>query len=99
MPKKAFSSKVRQYRLSKVTYRIFDITKKEQDFIILILAVLLLSRLVVPYPNISMWFGFLLSSYSAIANDSIQTIRESELKSWLKQKLGLDTLIVERIRQ
>lgn len=74
MPKKAFSSKVRQYRLSKVTYRIFDITKKEQDFLVIILTVLLLSRLVVPYPRMSMWFGFFLSSYSAIANDSIQTI-------------------------
>ncbi|MFK7749309.1 MAG: DUF389 domain-containing protein [Kordia sp.] len=30
--------------------------------------------------------------------DSIQTIREGELKVWLRQKLALDTLIVERIR-
>ena len=31
--------------------------------------------------------------------DSIQTIREAELKVWLRQKLALDTLIVERIRE
>lgn len=74
MPKKAFSSKVRQQRLSKITYQIFDVTKKEQDFLFLILVLLLLCRLVMPYPNLAMWFGFALASYSAIANDSIQTI-------------------------
>jgi hypothetical protein len=73
-PKKAFSSKVRQQRLSRITYQIFDVTKREQDFIVLILVLLLLCRLVVPYPNLAMWFGFTLASYSAIANDSIQTI-------------------------
>lgn len=31
--------------------------------------------------------------------DSIQTIREAELKVWLRQKLALDTLLVERIRE
>jgi hypothetical protein len=74
MPKKAFSGKVRQQRLSKITYRIFDITKREQDFLFLVLVLLLLCKLVLPYPNIAMWFGFALASYSAIANDSIQTI-------------------------
>ena len=74
MSKKAFSGKVRQQRLSKITYRIFDITKREQDFLFLIIVLLLLCRLVMPYPQIAMWFGFALASYSAIANDSIQTI-------------------------
>jgi hypothetical protein len=32
-------------------------------------------------------------------NDSTKTVRETELKSWLKDKLVLDTLIVERITQ
>lgn len=32
-------------------------------------------------------------------SDSIQTLREAELKVWLQQKLALDTLIVERIQQ
>lgn len=32
-------------------------------------------------------------------SDSIQIIREAELKVWLQQKLTLDTLIVERIRE
>ena len=74
MAKRAFSGKVRQQRLSKITYRIFDITRREQDFIWLVVVLLLVSRLIIPYPNIAMWFGFALASYSAIANDSIQTI-------------------------
>ncbi len=74
IPKKAFSDKVRQQRLSKITYRIFDITKREQDFLFLILVLLLLCKIVIPYPNVAMWFGFAMASYSAIANDSIQTI-------------------------
>ena len=73
-PKTVFSGKVRQQRLSKITYRIFDITKREQDFLFLILVLLLLCRIVMPYPQIAMWFGFAMASYSAIANDSIQTI-------------------------
>lgn len=73
-PKKVFSGKVRQQRLSRVTYQIFDITKKEQDFLLLIFVLLLLCRLVLPYNRLAMWFGFALASYSAIANDSIQTI-------------------------
>ena len=73
-PKKAFIGKVRQQRLSKITYRIFDITQREQDFLYLVIVLLLLCRLVMPYPNIAMWFGFALASYSAIANDSIQTM-------------------------
>jgi hypothetical protein len=74
MPKKAFSGKVRQQWLSKITYRIFDITQREQDFLFLIIVLLLLCRLVTPYPKIAMWFGFAMASYSAIANDSIQTM-------------------------
>ena len=73
-PKPPFGGKIRQRRLSRITYQMFDLTKKEQDFIVLILVLLLLCKLVIPYPNFAMWFGFALASYSAIANDSIQTI-------------------------
>ncbi len=74
MSKKAFSRKVRQRRLAKATYWIFDITKKEKEFFITLVILLCLCGLVTPYPAIAMWFGFALASYSAIANDSIQTI-------------------------
>ncbi len=71
---KFFTTKVRQRRLSRVTYRIFDIAKRESDFLAIILTLTLLGGLVAPHPRVAMWFGFVLASYSAIANDSIQTI-------------------------
>lgn len=71
---KKFSQKVRQHRLIKATYWIFDITIKEKDFLALVVLLLLLCAMVAPYPRIAMWFGFALASYSTIANDSIQTI-------------------------
>ena len=71
---KAFSGKVRQRRLSKITYQLFDVTRREQDFLLLIIGLLILSIIVAPYRQFAMWFGFALASYSAIANDSIQTI-------------------------
>ena len=73
MPKK-FSQKVRQRRLSKSTYWIFDIAHREKDFLTIIVILTLICGLVAPHPRIAMWFGFALASYSAIANDSIQTI-------------------------
>ena len=72
--RRALSGKIRQRGLSKVTYQLFDITKREQDFLVLIGVLLLLCRLLTPYPRLAMWFGFALASYSAIANDSIQII-------------------------
>lgn len=71
---KVFSGKVRQRRLSKVTYQLFDVTKKERDFLFLIVGLLLVCLFISPYSHLAMWFGFALASYSAIANDSIQTI-------------------------
>jgi hypothetical protein len=74
MSEKTFSHKVRQRRLLKATYWIFDITKKEKDFLTLLVVLLLSCVLLSPYPTLAMWFGFALASYSAIANDSIQTL-------------------------
>ena len=38
-------------------------------------------------PQIAMWFGFALAAYSAIANDSIQTLAHSRVK--LKRTCGM----------
>ncbi len=47
---------------------------KERGFLWLLLMGFIVSMLVVPYPPIAMWVGFLFAGYAAIANDSIQTI-------------------------
>lgn len=47
---------------------------KEKNFLILISVFFLIAGIFFPYPQIAMWIGFALAGYSAIANDSIQTI-------------------------
>lgn len=47
---------------------------KEKKFLILISLFILVSGIFYPNPSIAMWVGFMLAGYSAIANDSIQTI-------------------------
>lgn len=61
-------------QLIATIYQIFDVFKEERRFIILITVLFLVAGIVYPYPGIAMWFGFLLAAYSAVANDSIQTI-------------------------
>jgi len=60
--------------LADVVYQIFEIFQRERLFIVLILALSIITFIVYPYPQIAMWVGFMLAAYSAIANDSIQTI-------------------------
>lgn len=58
----------------KATYQLFDIVREEKRFIILTIVLFLTAGIVYPYPGVAMWFGFLLAAYSAVSNDSIQTI-------------------------
>ena len=48
--------------------------KQEKIFIGLVGILFIIAGLSTPYANIAMWVGFFLAGYSAIANDSIQTI-------------------------
>ena len=48
--------------------------KKELPFIFLISGLSLLAYFLYPHPHLAMWFGFGVAGYSAIANDSIQTL-------------------------
>lgn len=47
---------------------------KERKFLRTILILFLIAGVFYPYPYIAMWLGFGFAGYSAIANDSIQTI-------------------------
>ena len=69
-----FNNKVRQRRLSRLIYELFDVTKQARDFILIMTFLCLIGGVVAPYPGIARWFGFMLASYAAIANDSIQTL-------------------------
>ena len=51
-----------------------EIVKKERIFLSILLIGMLASALVFQNPAIAMWLGFVFAAYSAIGNDSIQTI-------------------------
>ncbi|QSE96483.1 hypothetical protein [Fulvivirga lutea] len=62
--------------------------RKERKFLFFIGACFLMAGIVYPFPHIAMWLGFIFAAYSAVANDSIQTIgtfisSNSERKWWL----------------
>lgn len=51
-----------------------DIIIKEKTFLIIIGIAFFIAAIAYPYAHVAMWVGFVLAGYSAIANDSIQTI-------------------------
>jgi hypothetical protein len=60
---------------------------QERTFLRLIAFFVVISAVFYPYPQVAMWIGFMFAGYSAIANDSIQTIgtfiaSNSEQKWW-----------------
>jgi hypothetical protein len=71
---KPIDQNINQEKLSKKTYTLFDFTKSERPFLITICILISVAGLITPYTYAAMWFGFALAAYSAIANDSIQTI-------------------------
>lgn len=71
---KKVTDKISQDKLSGKVYQIFDITRQESSFIAILAILTFVCGVVSPYPQVAMWVGFMLAAYSAIANDSIQTI-------------------------
>jgi hypothetical protein len=61
---------------------------QEKTFFRLIALFLIIAALAYPYPQLAMWIGFSFAAYSAIANDSIQSIgtfiaSNSDRKWWV----------------
>ncbi|GAA5036098.1 hypothetical protein GCM10011506_31210 [Marivirga lumbricoides] len=87
MSKNTFE-KYSRNKLSEIAYFIFELARKERSFLTLIAVLTFLCGVLTPYPQIAMWLGFCMAAYSAIANDSIQTIgtfiaSNSEKKWWI----------------
>lgn len=61
-------------RFRELIYQFFDIFKEEKKFIIITAFLFLVAGVIYPFAGVAMWFGFLLAVYSAVSNDSIQTI-------------------------
>jgi hypothetical protein len=47
---------------------------REKVFLVVMLISIIVTGAVFDQPQIAMWVGFLFAGYSAVANDSIQTI-------------------------
>lgn len=61
--------------IPKRRYILINLLFRRQGNYILFLAIsFLMAGIFYPYPSIAMWIGFALAAYSAVANDSIQTI-------------------------
>ncbi|HET8864490.1 MAG TPA: hypothetical protein VFM80_02260 [Gracilimonas sp.] len=67
-------------------FTFFNLIRSEQHFLLLIAVLFFIAGFSYPYPGIAMWVGFMLAGYSAIANDSIQTvgtfISSNQNKAW-----------------
>ncbi|MEM9738132.1 MAG: hypothetical protein AAF770_03525 [Bacteroidota bacterium] len=72
--KREFSHKIRQKRLGKATYTLFDFFGANRSFLLIVVALVIIAGIIHPYTSFAMTFGFILSSYGVIANDSIQTL-------------------------
>jgi hypothetical protein len=74
MAKKKKKAKLNSSAMATVMYQIFDLAQKEKSFLTILIAITVVCGIVSPYPDVAMWVVFALAGYSAIANDSIQTI-------------------------
>ena len=54
--------------------RFYDLLYQEKVFLVVMLISIIVTGAVFDQPQIAMWVGFLFAGYSAVANDSIQTI-------------------------
>jgi len=73
MAKNSFE-KYNRNRLTEITYKTFEVAREQKAFITFIAVLTFLCGIFTPYTQVAMWFGFSMAAYSAIANDSIQTI-------------------------
>ncbi|WKN29967.1 hypothetical protein PZB74_13435 [Porifericola rhodea] len=73
MPKTK-NKRVNSSRFREVIYQLFDLFKEERKFIVITALLFLVAGVIYPYTGVAMWFGFVLAAYSAVSNDSIQTI-------------------------
>lgn len=87
--------------LAKVMYEIFDLAKKEKNYLTILVIITIVCGVVSPYPDIAMWVVFALAGYSAIANDSIQTIgtfiSSNSQRPWYFLWLFMGTIFVVTI--
>lgn len=102
LPKKIKKKNFSNWFESKIIgprYRILKLFLfKERVFLRLLLTLFIIAGIFYPYPKIAMWIGFCFAGYSAIANDSIQTIgtflASNSDRKWWQLWLFIGTIFV-----
>ncbi|MBA9075949.1 MULTISPECIES: hypothetical protein [Rufibacter] len=89
------------YKFRKRTGVLDLLIRKEKNFLYFIAFSLILCGAVYPYTPVAMWVGFAFAGYSAIANDSIQTIGtfivSNEDKKWYWQWLFMGGIFLATV--
>ncbi|MBF9253100.1 hypothetical protein I2I11_07335 [Pontibacter sp. 172403-2] len=89
---------VQPHKFTKRFSLVDVVIQKEKKFLYFIAFSFILAGVVYPYPSIAMWVGFAFAAYSAIANDSIQTIGTfivaNEDKEWYWQWLFMGLIFL-----
>jgi hypothetical protein len=74
------------YLRRRISYRFYRLFRQERTFLFFIAGCFIIAGVTFPYAAIARWVGFALAGYSAIANDSIQTLgtfmSSNEDKRW-----------------
>ena len=74
MKKPRLQKKLNTQQLTKRSLVLYQFPKQEKAYLYMVIGIVVISALVYPYAQIAMWVAFFLAGYSAIANDSIQTV-------------------------
>lgn len=87
--------------LVRFRFTFYNLIRGKRDFLLLITVLFFLAGALHPYPAIAMWLGFIMAGYSAIANDSIQTvgtfIASNQKKPWWTLWLFIGLIFVATI--
>ena len=74
------------------------LSRSDQRFVAAMVILFALAGLVAGTPQVAMWFGFALAGYSAIANDSIQTLgtflASNSKRTWVWQWLFMGGIFI-----
>ena len=74
MPNDTYSPSIRPPAVSTTYGRFADLALRERTFLVLLGLGFFLAGITYQHPIAGAWVGFLFASYSAVANDSIQTL-------------------------
>ena len=68
------SQKIKRKQINRLTYSFFDFFGREKSFLIFVSILIIFAAAFYQFRPIAMWFGFGLAAFSAVSNDSIQTL-------------------------